>query len=76
MLVFNIPELFYVDMLSMIVISLVSFVGIVVSVFSKNYMKGDSSYRTFFLKILLFPIFMLERIIPFGVQTVVFKKKP
>ncbi len=53
MLVFNIPELFYVDMLSMIMISLVSFVGIVVSIFSKNYMKGDSSYRTFFLKILL-----------------------
>ena len=28
-----------------------------------------------FLKVMLFPIFMLEKIIPFGVQTVVFKKR-
>ena len=53
MLIFNIPEMFYVDMLSIIMISLVTFIGIVVSVFSKNYMKGDSSYHKFFLKMLL-----------------------
>jgi NAD(P)H-quinone oxidoreductase subunit 5 len=43
--------MFHIDMLSIIMMSLVSFIGIVVVVFSRRYMRGDSLYNQFFLKI-------------------------
>jgi len=46
-------EMFYVDQLSIIMIFLVSFIGIVVSFFSRNYMKGDSTYYNFYFKMLV-----------------------
>jgi NAD(P)H-quinone oxidoreductase subunit 5 len=48
MLMNNGRGLFYVDMLSIIMISLVSFLGVVIYFFSKRYMKGDSLYSKFF----------------------------
>ncbi len=45
--------MFHVDMLSIIMISLVSFIGIVVCFFSSRYMKGDALYRQFFIHILI-----------------------
>lgn len=45
--------LFYVDRLSIIMISLVSFIGIIVSSFSKNYMQGDSNSYKFYFKMLV-----------------------
>lgn len=49
----SIAGMFHVDILSIIMISLVSFIGIVVYFFSRSYMKGDSLYRQFFLNILI-----------------------
>ena len=49
----SIAGMFHVDMLSIIMIFLVSFIGIVVYFFSRNYMKGDALYRQFFLNILI-----------------------
>ena len=43
----------HIDMLSTIMISLVSFIGIIVYVFSRRYMKGDALYRQFFWNILI-----------------------
>jgi NAD(P)H-quinone oxidoreductase subunit 5 len=53
MLFTRVVEMFHVDMLSIIMISLVSFIGIVVYFFSRNYMKGDALYRVFFLNVLI-----------------------
>jgi NAD(P)H-quinone oxidoreductase subunit 5 len=49
----SIVGMFHVDMLSIIMISLVIFIGIVVYFFSRRYMKGDALYRLFFLNILV-----------------------
>lgn len=49
----SIVGMFHVDMLSIIMISLVSFIGIVVCFFSKRYMTGDALYRKFFWNILI-----------------------
>ncbi|PPE03693.1 proton-conducting transporter membrane subunit [Holospora curviuscula] len=46
-------SLFHVDILSIVMISLVSFMGTIVGIFSKNYMKGDALYYRFFLNIFL-----------------------
>lgn len=44
---------FHFDTVSMIMILLVSFIGIVVSLFSRRYMKGDSLYNNFFWNLLI-----------------------
>ena len=49
----SIVGMFHVDILSIIMISLVSFIGIVVYFFSRRYMKGDDLYQQFFLNILV-----------------------
>ncbi len=46
-------EVFHFDILSVIMISLVSFLGIIVFCFSRKYMKGDSHYPHFFRNMLL-----------------------
>lgn len=43
----NVESMFYVDTLSIIVICLVSFIGIVVYAFATRYMHGDSIYFRF-----------------------------
>lgn len=48
----SIAGMFHVDIVSIIMISLVSFIGIVVCFFSRTYMKGDALYRQFFLHVL------------------------
>ena len=53
MLVVTMKNFFYIDMLSIIMIGLVSFVGIVVYCFSRRYMKGDSLYWKFFWNMLM-----------------------
>lgn len=47
----TIKQMFYLDMLSAIIICLVSLIGIVVCFFSKKYMRGDALYKTFFLNV-------------------------
>ena len=47
----SIREMFHIDMLSIIMICLVTFIGLVVSLFSRKYMKGDSLYHNFFWNI-------------------------
>ncbi len=49
----SITAMFHVDMLSIIMIFLVSFIGMVVYCFSRSYMKGDTLYRNFFLNIVI-----------------------
>ena len=49
----SIAGMFHVDIISIIMIFLVSFIGIVVYFFSRRYMKGDALYRQFFLSILI-----------------------
>lgn len=49
----SVKQIFYIDILSIIMISLVGFIGIVVYFFSRNYMKGDTLYSHFFSKLLL-----------------------
>lgn len=43
----NFIDMFYVDILSIVMICLISFVGSIVYFFSRNYMKGDVFYRNF-----------------------------
>jgi len=45
----SLAGMFHVDRVSIMMISLVSFIGIVVCFFSRTYMKGDALYRPFFL---------------------------
>jgi len=59
MLLSSMVSLFHVDILSIVMISLVSFIGIVVSSFSINYMKGDALYRVFFLNIFALLVFVV-----------------
>ncbi|MBP9726356.1 MAG: proton-conducting membrane transporter, partial [Gammaproteobacteria bacterium] len=40
-------SVFYIDALSGVMIALISFVGLVVSLFSRRYMKGDANYYLF-----------------------------
>lgn len=47
MLLDHIKALFHVDILSIIMIVLVNFIGIIVYCFSRTYMKGDQHYRYF-----------------------------
>jgi len=49
----RISDAFNIDSLSITMICLVSFIGIVVSFFSTKYMKGDSLYRNFFRNLLI-----------------------
>jgi NAD(P)H-quinone oxidoreductase subunit 5 len=49
----SIAELFYIDMLSKIMIYLVGFIGIIVYFFSKKYMHGDTNYNNLFKNMLL-----------------------
>ncbi len=49
----SIGAMFHIDMLSIIMIFLVGFIGMVVCSFSRRYMKGDTLYRTFFCKTLI-----------------------
>jgi NAD(P)H-quinone oxidoreductase subunit 5 len=51
MLFTHILEMFHIDMISIIMISLVSFIGLSVCLFSSRYMQGDSLYKKFFIKI-------------------------
>lgn len=44
---------FYIDILSQVIISLVSFIGTIVYIFSRKYMKGDSLYQNFLCNILI-----------------------
>ena len=53
MSVTSIGGFFHIDMLSIIMICLVSFIGIVVYFFSRRYMKGDSLYHNFFWNMLI-----------------------
>lgn len=45
-------SVFYIDALSGVMIALVSFVGLVISIFSRRYMKGDANYY-FFMALLI-----------------------
>ncbi len=49
----SVREIVHIDMLSILMICLVSFIGSVVGVFSKTYMQGDILYRRFFSNILI-----------------------
>jgi len=49
----GIAMMFHIDMISIIMICLVSFIGIVVYFFSSSYMKGDTLYRQFFRNIFI-----------------------
>ncbi|MBU6141453.1 MAG: proton-conducting membrane transporter, partial [Proteobacteria bacterium] len=42
-------SLFYIDGLAKIVIFLILFIGLVVALFAKKYLKGDSKYTSFFI---------------------------
>lgn len=42
-------SLFYIDGLAKVVISLILFIGLIVALFAKQYLKGDSKYNLFFL---------------------------
>ena len=42
-------SLFYIDGLAKVVIFLIVFIGLVVALFAKQYLKGDSRYTLFFL---------------------------
>lgn len=55
----SILAIFHIDILSVIMICLVGFIGIVVCSFSKRYMKGDSLYRSFFSKTLFLLFFVI-----------------
>ena len=41
-------SLFYIDGLAKVVIFLIVFIGLVVALFAKQYLKGDSRYGLFF----------------------------
>ncbi len=41
-------SLFYIDGLAKVAIFLIAFIGLVVAIFSKQYLKGDSRYKFFF----------------------------
>jgi len=49
----SVKQIVHIDMLSMIMISLVGFIGSVIVFFSKTYMQGDILYRRFFWNILI-----------------------
>ncbi len=48
-----IKKLFYIDQLSIIILILACYIGTVVAVFSKNYIKGDARYLKFFSTLLI-----------------------
>jgi NAD(P)H-quinone oxidoreductase subunit 5 len=45
----NVARLFHIDALAMIMMILVGFVAVSVGLFSRNYLKGDVKYRSFFI---------------------------
>lgn len=45
--------MFYIDIISIVMIMLISFIGLVVYSFSTRYMQGDNLYTSFLLKILM-----------------------
>lgn len=49
----SIVGMFYIDRLSIIMISLVSFIGLVIYFFSRRYMAGDALYHQFFRNMLV-----------------------
>ena len=55
----SIADIFHIDTLSIIMISLVSFIGVVVYFFSRKYMKGDALYQKFFRNILILVLFVI-----------------
>lgn len=46
-------DLLVYDELSILMVMLISFIGIIVAFFAKNYMKGDRKYKSFFASLLL-----------------------
>lgn len=46
-------SLFYLDGLAKVIIFLIVFIGLVVAIFAKQYLKGDSRYNIFFLTLSL-----------------------
>lgn len=54
-------ELFYIDVLSWIMMGLVGFVGLSVAAFSSRYLKGDGQYYNFFLLLglMVFSVFIV-----------------
>lgn len=48
-----ISSLFHVDALSIVMMVLVAFIGLCVSSFAWRYMKGDTKFRSFFIKLIL-----------------------
>lgn len=48
---FSLNTLFHFDLLAIVMIFLVGFIGTVVSVFASRYMQGDSQYNRFFWKL-------------------------
>ena len=53
-------SLFYIDGLAKVVIFLITFIGLVVALFAKQYLKGDSRYGLFFS---MFPLIIISVII-------------
>ena len=49
----TIPNLFYVDSLSLVMSSLVIIVGLVVAAYSVKYMRGDTEYKGFFIRLFI-----------------------
>lgn len=45
---FQLNELFRIDELAKVVITLILFIGLIVAIFAKNYLKGDKKYLSFF----------------------------
>lgn len=53
-------SLFYIDGLAKVVIFLIIFIGLIVALFAKQYLKGDSRYNFFFLTL---PLIIISVII-------------
>lgn len=53
MLFTSIIRMFHIDILSIVMIFLVGFIGTIVYFFSRKYMKGDALYKKFFRNILI-----------------------
>ena len=53
-------DFFYIDGLAKVVIFLIAFIGLVVALFAKQYLKGDSRYNIFFITL---PLIIISVII-------------
>jgi NADH:ubiquinone oxidoreductase subunit 5 (subunit L)/multisubunit Na+/H+ antiporter MnhA subunit len=56
--------LFHIDGLAKVVIFLIIFIGLIVALFAKQYLKGDSKYNLFFstLPLIIISIMALSQI--------------